>query len=109
MKKRSSYPGHERRRRSVYVTQNTEYHFRDEVCVAVRQRSTGQWRLGHAALQRKLGGGISVGHDGYAQLKVGTPAIGDALFFADGGADVVTSALLAVQRPSARVVAAYPI
>ena len=35
------YRGTERRRHRVYMTRNTEYHFRDGVCVAVRDRRTG--------------------------------------------------------------------
>ena len=38
------YPGQERRREHrVYVTRNTEYHFRAQTCVAVRDRKTGRF------------------------------------------------------------------
>ena len=36
------YRGPERRRHRVFVTRNTEYHFRDGFCIAVRDRRTGQ-------------------------------------------------------------------
>ena len=36
--KPESFSGPDRRRHRVYVTKNTEYHFRDGFCVAVRDR-----------------------------------------------------------------------
>src|SRR6187549_387121 len=48
--KNPGYEGTERRRHRVYMTRNTEYHFRDGVCVAVRDRRTGDWLPGHLAL-----------------------------------------------------------
>ena len=47
------YTGPERRRRKVYLTRNTEYHFLDEVCVAVRHRDSGQWRGRHQVWGRR--------------------------------------------------------
>ena len=52
------YRGPERRRHRIFVTRNTEYHFRDDVCVAVRDRRTGSFLQGHLALCRPLHGGI---------------------------------------------------
>ena len=43
----------ERRRHRVYVTRNTEYHFRDGFCVAVRDRRSGDFLQGHLAVQRR--------------------------------------------------------
>jgi hypothetical protein len=107
--KRTDYTGPERRRRSVYLTCNTEYHFLDKVCVAVRHRDTGQWRVAHVALQRMLSGSVSFTASGDVHPKLDPPAVGDALFFATDGADVITSTLTAVGRPLPQTIAAYPI
>ena len=40
------------------MTRNTEYHFRDEFCVAVRDRRSGDFLPGHLAIQQRLNGGI---------------------------------------------------
>jgi hypothetical protein len=105
----SEYTGPERRRRKVYLTRNTEYHFQDEVCVAVRHRDTGQWRMAHVALQRKLTGSVSFGEHGNLHPKAGPPNLGDALYFSAEGVDVITSTLTDVSRPLPQTVAAYPI
>ena len=103
------YRGPERRRRRVYFTRNTEYHFLDEVCVAVRRRDTGQWRVGHVALRRALSGCVKFTHSGEVQPKTEPPEVGDALFFATEGADVITSVLTAVGRPLPQTISSYPI
>ncbi len=41
-----SYEGPDRRVHRVIVTRNTEYHFRDGFCVAVRDRRTGDFLHG---------------------------------------------------------------
>jgi hypothetical protein len=106
---RSDYSGPERRRRRVYLTRNTEYHFLDKVCVAVRQRDTGQWRVAHVALQRTLSCSVNLTASGEVRPKAEPPALGDALYFASDGADVITSNLTAVGRPLPQTIAAYPI
>jgi len=105
----SEYSGPERRRRTVYFTRNTEYHFLDDVCVAVRRRDTGQWRMAHVALQRTLSGCVRFSATGDVQPKPDPPELGDALFFATEGADVITSVLTAVGRPLPQTISAYPI
>jgi hypothetical protein len=105
----SEYTGPERRRRRVYFTRNTEYHFLDEVCVAVRRRDTGQWRVGHVALRRPLSGCVKFTPSGEVQPKTDPPEVGDALFFATEGADVITSVLTAVGRPLPQTISSYPI
>jgi hypothetical protein len=109
LQQRFEYTGPERRRRRVYFTRNTEYHFQDDVCVAVRRRDTGQWRVAHVALQRTLSGAVKFSAAG--EVKPGTlpPALGDALFFATDGADVITSVLTEIGRPLPQTIAAYPI
>jgi len=106
---RPEYIGPERRRRRVYLTRNTEYHFLDTVCVAVRHRDTGQWRVAHVALQRTLSGAVCFTAEGELHPKPDLPLVGDALFFATDGADVITSALTAIGRPLPQTVASYPI
>jgi len=54
----SDYRGPERRRHRVFVTRNTEYHFRAGFCIAVRDRRTGDFLEGHLALQRRVNGGL---------------------------------------------------
>ncbi len=103
------YSGPERRRRRVYLTRNTEYHFIDDVCIAVRHRSTGQWRVAHAALRRTLSGCVSFSTSGELQPKMDTPGLGDALFFVTEGADIITSTLTGVERPLPTTIASYPI
>ena len=106
--RRGKYEGPERRRRRVYVTRNTEYHFLDELCIAVKSRQTDKWRLGHAALRHALSGCVRFAADGEVQPKAREPAVGDALFFADPGCDIITSVLVAIERPAREVVASYP-
>jgi hypothetical protein len=105
----SDYTGPERRRRRVYFTRNTEYHFLDEVCVAVRRRDTGQWRVAHVALRRTLSGCVKFTSSGEVQPKTDPPEVGDALFFVTEGADVITSVLTAVGRPLPQTISSYPI
>src|SRR5580692_11315621 len=102
------YPGPERRRHRVYVTRNTEYHFRDGFCVAVRDRRTGDYLHGHLALHRRVQGGLKFFENGGMAPNTGEPRPGESLYFASEGRDLVTSALEAVQRPSREVVSAYP-
>src|ERR1700729_2512864 len=90
------FAGTERRRHRVYVTKNTEYHFRDGFCVAVRDRRTGDFLHGHLALRRRIHGGLRFYLNG-----------AEALYFASDGRDLVTSPLEAVERPSKELVEAY--
>jgi hypothetical protein len=78
------YLGEERRRHRVYMTRNTEYHFRDGFCVAVRDRRTGEWLPGHLALRRQLFGGLKFFLNGGLLPNPGEPQIGEALFFGEG-------------------------
>ena len=105
----TDYRGPERRRHCVYVTRNTEYHFRDDLCVAVRDRRTGTWLFGHLALKRKLTAGLRVNRNGTALPTWEAPRLGDSLYFGDGDErELITSALTAVQRPAREVVRSYP-
>ena len=103
-----SYPGPERRRHHVYVTRNTEYHFRDSVCVAVRDRKTGRWLASHLAVSRRLTGGIRFHANGSAVPSLAAPQVGEALYFGDDGRELLTSLLCGVERPQRDVVQSYP-
>lgn len=104
----AAYPGPERRRHRVYVTRNTEYHFRDGFCIAVRDRRSGDFLHGHLALQRRVHGGLKFFPDGGIAPNAGDPKPGESLYFAAEGRDLVTSPLEAVERPSKELVGAYP-
>ena len=104
----AGWRGHERRRHRVYVTRNTEYHLRDELCVGVRDRRTGEWLAGHLALRRKLHGGIRFFLNGAISPNLGAPRVGEALFFTADGRDLVTSPVQSIERPVKSIVATYP-
>jgi hypothetical protein len=103
------YSGPERRSRAMYVTRNTEYHFREGVCVAVRDRETQSWLITHPALGRPLSGSVRFNKHLEAYPTLESPRVGEGLFFGSGGPDVVTSNLLAVGRPEKTTVGAYPV
>ena len=71
----SDYGGPERRRHRVFVTRNTEYHFRDGFCIAVRDRRTGDF-LSDLALQRRVNGGLRFFSNGGISPNTGVPASG---------------------------------
>lgn len=98
----------ERRRHRVYVTRNTEYHFRDGFCVAVRDRQSGDFLPGHLAIERRLHGGLKFFPNGAIVPNPGDPRPGEALYFATDGRDLVTSPLERVDRPAKVLVEAYP-
>ena len=98
----------ERRRHRVYVTRNTEYHFRDGFCVAVRDRRTGDFLQGHLAVKRRLHGGLKFFPNGAIVPNPGDPRPGEALYFAAEGRDLVTSPVESIERPPRRIVEAYP-
>lgn len=105
----SGYGGIERRRHKVYVTHNTEYHTRDDVCIAVRNRRTGQWEPRHRALGHKMCGAL------HTPQKLGElpfrdrPEPGDQVVFDDGRQHhVITSELERVTRPPRELVPYYP-
>lgn len=104
----SAYPGPERRRHHVYVTKNTEYHFRDAVCVAVRDRKSGRWLSSHLAVRRRLTGGVRFHRNGTAVPSFEPPKVGEALYFGDDGRELLTSLLCSVERPPKDVVQSYP-
>ena len=101
------YRGPDRRLHRMFVTRNTEYHFRGERCVAVRDRRTGSWLESHLAIDRKLAGAVRFHENGAAIPSSETPKIGEALYFDEGGRELITSVLASIERPAREVVAAY--
>lgn len=101
------FNGPERRRHRVYVTRNTEYHFRDGFCVAVRDRRSGDFLHGHLALRRRIHGGLRFFLNGAIVPNPGEPQPGEAIYFAYEGRDLVTSPLERVERPTKDIVRAY--
>lgn len=93
----------------MFVTKNTEYHLKDSVCVAVRDRHSNVWLEGHLAVGRRLTGAVRVPQAGSAAVPAGAePNIGDALYFSDGRRQLVTSVLCAIERPRRELVLSYP-
>ena len=105
---RDLYRGNERRQHRMYVTRNTEYHFRGQTCVAVRDRKTGQFLASHLAVERRLSGAVKYQRNGTAIPSDAPPQVGEALYFADGGRELVTSLCSSIERPERQLVASYP-
>ena len=101
--------GPDRRRHKLYVTRNTEYHVRDGHVIAVRERGRRIWVPEHRAIGMLVIGRIR----GDSMVpKHEDPEVGDRMYLADEGGrgphNLVTSTVLAVERPAREVVAAYP-
>lgn len=110
--RQSSYQGPDRRRRVTYMTRNTEYHLESGVCVAVRDRATGNWQLCHGALGRRLSASVRQKEGLPPHPTMEAPEVGDALFFGPSGgpaADVLTSSLLSIERPQKATIDTYPV
>jgi hypothetical protein len=107
MKPGSNYAGPERRRNRVFVTKNTEYHFQGSRCVAVRDRRSNKWLPSHLAIGRRLSGGVQFHKNGSAVPVDAPPALGQALYFADDGRELITSAVCGLERPTRATVAGY--
>jgi hypothetical protein len=108
-----TYQGTERRYHHVYITRNTEYHLRDNICVAVRDRRSRTFRSAHMALNLKIQGGVKFCPNGAMVPAMSKPSVGDAIFFnhVDGDGierQIVTSRIERIDRPSKRDVMLYP-
>lgn len=101
------YQGSDRRIHKVFVTRNTEYHVRKDVCVAVRDRRSGEWLRSHMALATRVTGSLRFSDGGGIQPNLGNPRIGDSLFFQAGGRDLVTSTIISVDRPEREIIQRY--
>ena len=107
----TSYRGPERRRHRVFVTRNSEYHCRDGVCVAVRDRSTRRFVAEHPALGKRVTGGLRFKHDGGIESMTTSADVkpGEQVCFTAEGDErtLITSPLKAIERPPKDVVDAY--
>jgi len=103
-----TFTGSDRRIHKIFVTRNTEYHVRRDVCVAVKDRRSGEWLRAHLALRQKVHGGIRFTRSGGITANDGIPEVGESLFFAAEGRDLVTSPVLDVARPEREIVKRYP-
>jgi len=92
----------ERRQHKLILTKNTEYHFRDDECVGVRDRKTGKWVRKHLALRAFLTGYVD-------QTKKiwKSPVRGGRLHIISERGSVLTSPLINVFRPNKEVIWAY--
>lgn len=105
----TGFSGEERRRHKVYVTHNTEYHTRDEVCVAVRDRRTGQWEPEHKAIGHRMTGSLHTPQFAGDFPFRNSPTPGDQVVFDNGKKHhVITSELERVTRPPREIVQYYP-
>jgi hypothetical protein len=108
-----AFAGTERRRHTVLITRNSEYHCRDGVCIAVRDGRTGRVVLEHHAVGLSLSGAI--GYDAEGDIDHVSPPEdlhpGEHLCFSARGKrceeEVITSLLIAIERPPRYVVARY--
>lgn len=107
-----SWNGNERRRHRIIVTRNTEYHLKDDLVVAVRDRSSKRWAEGHIALSLKVEGGVRFYSNGAVVPSLEAPAPGDAMYFTytnDSGhsRQLITSKIEAVERTPRKDVLTY--
>ena len=84
---------------AIFVTRNTEYHVRGDVCVAVRDREKGHFLPTHHAVGGRLSGSVRLG-EAPAPIARRTPKIGDGLLVDGGphgdGGTLVTSQILEI-------------
>ena len=100
----------------VLVTVNTEYHIRDNVCVAVRSRGAGAFFSIHGAIGRRVDGYIET-HPRTKEMvlarRSANPKIGHVICFCPGGMirpedAMVTSAIVEMRPPTEEEIASYP-
>jgi hypothetical protein len=101
-----TYKGIERRHHKLYVTLNTEYHLRDDICVGVKDRKTAKWLKNHMALGHRLLGSIRF-KDGGAIPNLGLPRIGESLYFLAPQHEIITSSLVKIERPEKEAIKYY--
>ena len=88
-----------RRRHRVFFTSHTEYHLRNDECVGVRDRGSGEWLIDHAALRLRA---LTL-----PDLPESAKWIGQRIQFWGRKTDVLTSPVVAVGRPRIEEVPAY--
>ncbi len=106
-----AYRGRERRRRFVYETRNSEYHVFDQICVAIRDKRTGDWVGEHSAIRRRIEGGVKVFSNGAAIPTLRDPEVGAPMYFHiddEHSEQVITSKIVGVGRPERDDLDHYP-
>lgn len=103
----SGYKGPERRIHKVFVTQNTEYHLKAGICVAVRDLKTGEWLDSHKALRKRVVGSIKFLSNGGLIPKLGLPEPGECIYFDCDGNDLITTPVKEIKRPPKELVMRY--
>lgn len=108
-----NYTGTERRRHRAFITRNTEYHVRDEICVAVRDRAAKRFRPAHLALHLKLQGAVRINPNGVVVPEPRNARVGAPIYFTQMDPDgqerqVVTSRVERIERPEKGTVLQYP-
>jgi hypothetical protein len=108
----SSYHGPERRRHRVFVTRTSEYHCRDNVCVAVRDRRSRHFVEKHPALGKHVSGGLRFNREGGIDSASSDADLhpGEQVCFSgdsDKDRSVITSPLDTIERPTKDIVATY--
>ena len=103
----------ERRIHTVYVTRNTEYHVRDNICVAVRDRAARKFRPAHLALHLKLQGAVRINPNGVVIPEPQNARIGSPIYFTQVDEEgmerqIVTSRVERIERPEKTTVIQYP-
>ena len=98
------YEGDERRRRRVFVTQNTEYHLFDKTCVVVRDMRSDTWVQNHPAVGSQLVGAFQVTTEGSWAANFDHPRTGEKLCFSS---DVLTTPVIDIRRPERQIVQAH--
>ena len=94
------YVGKERRIHKIFVTRNSEYHVKRNICVGVRDRKSGEWMGSHMAIKSTVSGGLRFHENGAISASEGYPSIGESLFFMASGRDLITSPILSIERPA---------
>jgi len=80
----------------LFLTKNSEYHVRGNVCHGVRDRRTGEWFEAHAALGRPLAGAYSDRSGNVRGAPI--PMVGEPLIFFVDGNPVETSTVLTIEE-----------
>jgi hypothetical protein len=97
----------DRRRHKMFVTRNSEYHMRDDICVGVRNTREDRWLDRSRLLSARLMGAV----DSFSTLSSSActePAIGKyLLFICENGELIVTTRLEAIDRPPMDAVQYY--
>lgn len=84
----------------VIVTVEREYHLVEDVCAGVRERGTGQWLVGHQALNRRVGGAVCNGSRRPPAFFPGVPRVGEPMWFEAGEQPLQTEPVLGIEYPA---------